>query len=215
MPERTSASPLRRAATGLVAVAVTIALIRALVLQSFVVPTGSMEPTVQIGDRVLVSRFSYLTSDVQRGDVIVFNGAGVFDPLDDGPDTLLAGLGRALATVFSMPVGSRDYVKRVIGVSGDRVVCCDAEGRLTVNGTPVDEPYLAEGNAPSDVKFDIEVPEGRLWVMGDHRSESADSRAYLGAPGGGTVPVDHVVGKVMGIYWPMSRVGGLDNGGGR
>lgn len=84
-------------------------------MQSFVVPSGSMEPTVQIGDRVLVSRLSYLASDVQRGDVIVFNGAGVFDPLDDGPDTLLAGIGRSVAAVFSMPVGSRDYVKRVIG----------------------------------------------------------------------------------------------------
>ncbi|GLY16177.1 hypothetical protein Kisp01_31920 [Kineosporia sp. NBRC 101677] len=214
VPDRSGAGPLRRAATGLVAVAVTIALIRAFVMQSFVVPSGSMEPTVQIGDRVLVSRLSYLASDIERGDVIVFDGAGVFDPEDDGPDTLLAGVGRFVASAFSMPVGSRDYVKRVIGLPGDHVVCCDSQGRLTVNGEPVDEPYVAEGNKPSEVAFDIEVPEGRLWVMGDHRADSADSRAHLGSPGGGTVPVGNVVGKVVGIYWPMSRVGGLDNGNG-
>lgn len=214
MPERLPASPLRRAAVGLIAIAVTIALIRAFVMQSFVVPSGSMEPTVQIGDRVLVSRLSYLGSDIGRGDVIVFNGAGVFDPRNDGPDTLLAGIGRGLASVFSMPVGSRDYVKRVIGLPGDRVICCDTEGRLSVNGEPLDEPYVAEGDKPSDVAFDVQVPEDRLWVMGDHRADSADSRAHLGSPGGGTVPTDHVIGRVVGIYWPMSRLGGLDEGTG-
>lgn len=92
-------------------------------------------------------------------------------------------------------------------------MCCDSQGRLTINGKPLDEPYVAAGNKPSDVAFDIQVPEGRLWVMGDHRADSADSRAHLGSPGGGTVPTDHVVGKVIGLYWPMSRIGGLDNDG--
>ncbi|MBT0769802.1 signal peptidase I [Kineosporia sp. J2-2] len=215
MPERSQVSPFRRAAVALLAVAVTIALVRAFIMQSFVVPTGSMEPTVQIGDRVVVSRLSYVIGDIQRGDVIVFNGSGVFDPLDDGPDTLLGGIGRALAAVFSMPVGSTDYVKRVIGLPGDHVVCCDADGRITVNGEALDETYVAEGEAPSTTAFDVEVPEDRLWVMGDHRSDSADSRAHLGSPGGGTVPTDRVVGKVVGIYWPMSRIGGLDDGSDR
>lgn len=215
MPERSRPSPFRRAVVTLIAVAVTIALVRAFIMQSFVVPTGSMEPTVQIGDRVVVSRLSYAVGDIQRGDVIVFNGSGVFDPLDDGPDTLLGGIGRALAAVFSMPVGSTDYVKRVIGLPGDRVTCCDSQGRITVNGEALDETYVADGDSPSDITFDVVVPDDRLWVMGDHRSDSADSRAHLGSPGGGTVPTDRVVGKVVGIYWPFSRVGGLDDGSGR
>ena len=215
MPDRSRVSPLRRGAVALIAIAVTIALVRAFIVQSFVVPSGSMEPTVHVGDRVLVSRLSYVTGDIKRGDVIVFNGSGVFDPEDDGPDTVLAGIGRALAAVFSMPVGSHDYVKRVIGLPGDKVVCCDSQGRITVNGTALDEPYVARGNAPSDVAFSIEVPPDRLWVMGDHRSDSADSRAHLGQPGGGTVPTDQVVGKVVGIYWPMSRIGGLSDGSGQ
>ncbi len=206
---------MRRGAVALIAIAVTIALVRAFIVQSFVVPSGSMEPTVHVGDRVLVSRLSYVTGDIKRGDVIVFNGSGVFDPEDDGPDTVLAGIGRALAAVFSMPVGSHDYVKRVIGLPGDKVMCCDSQGRITVNGTALDEPYVAAGNAPSDVAFSIEVPPDRLWVMGDHRSDSADSRAHLGQPGGGTVPTDQVVGKVVGIYWPMSRIGGLGDGSGQ
>ncbi|MDP9824740.1 signal peptidase I [Kineosporia succinea] len=215
MPDRSPASPVRRAAVVLVAVAVTIALVRAFLLQSFVVPTGSMEPTVEIGDRVVVSRLSSLFGDVQRGDVVVFNGAGVFDDTDPGPDTLLGRVGRGVAALFSMPVGSHDYVKRVIGLPGDHVVCCDDQGRITVNDEPLDETYVADGDRPSEVAFDIVVPDDRLWVMGDHRSDSADSRAYLGSPGGGTVPLDRVVGKVAGIYWPLSRFGGLDDGSGR
>jgi signal peptidase I len=189
--------------------ALTVALVRGLLVQSFVVPTGSMTPTVDAGDRVLVSRVSYRVGDIHHGDVIVFDGSGVFGPERPLPRTALAELGRTIAAAFSLPIGSQDYVKRVIGLPGERVACCDAEGRLTVNGKPLTEPYLNSAGAASTLKFDIVVPPNRLWVMGDNRNDSADSRAHLGDPGGGTVPVDRVVGRVVGVYWPLSHAGGI------
>jgi signal peptidase I len=201
--------PARRIAVIVLATALTLALIRSLLVQSFVVPTASMEPTVHPGDRVLVSRLAYRTGDIKRGDVIVFNGAGVFEPDVAPARSGLAAAGRAVAAAFSLPIGSQDYLKRVIGLPGDRVVCCDLQGRLSVNGTPLNEKYLHPGDEPSSVRFDVQVPPGRLWVLGDHRSDSADSRSHLGDPGGGTVPVGRVVGRVVGVYWPLSRAGGL------
>ncbi len=206
---------LRRAVRVVVAVAVAallLAVIRALVVQSFVIPTGSMEPTLQAGDRVLVSRLDDRFGDVHRGDVIVFDGDGVFDPPLAQPASLLARLGRTFASALGVPVGEHDYVKRVIGLPGDRVMCCDAAGRVTVNGSPLTERYLPSGTVPSLVRFDVVVPEGRLWVMGDNRSVSADSRAHLGDPGGGTVPLDHVVGRVVAVWWPFGRVTGVGTG---
>lgn len=193
----------------LLAAALTIALIRGLVVQSFVIPSGSMQPTLVPGDRVLVLRYSYLFGAPQRGDVIVFDGEGVFDPMPVNSGSPLARAGRAVASAFGMPVGTKDYVKRVIGLPGDRVACCSPQGQLTINGTPVDEPYVHAGDAPSAMTFDIVVPQDRLWVMGDHRSGSADSRAHLGDPGGGTVPLDRVVGRVSGVFWPTSHFGVL------
>jgi signal peptidase I len=107
-----------------------------------------------------------------------------------------------------MPVGENDYVKRVIGLPGERIACCDAKGRLTVNGFPLDEPYLGGGRA-SDTPFDIRVPPGRYWVMGDNRDDSGDSRSHLGDPGGGTVPRDNVVGRVVSVWWPWGRATGI------
>jgi signal peptidase I len=101
--------------------------------------------------------------------------------------------------------GDNTYIKRVIGLPGDHVICCDAGGKLTVNGQPVAEPYLYEGDAPSQLKFSVIVPPGRLWLMGDHRSQSADSRSLLGAPGGGMVPLDRVIGRPVQIIWPLDR----------
>jgi signal peptidase I len=190
---------------------VLVALVRSLLVQSFVVPTGSMEPTVRVGDRVLVSRLAYRWGDVRRGDVVVFDGAGVFDDPEPPASSPLAQAGRGVAVAFGVPVGSHDYVKRVVGVPGDRVACCRAEGRITVNGKPLVEPYLHPGGAGA-TPFDVVVPAGRLWVMGDHRAASADSRAHRAAPGGGTVPVDQVVGRVVGIYWPLAHAGAVGRG---
>jgi signal peptidase I len=105
-----------------------------------------------------------------------------------------------------------DYVKRVIGVGGDLVSCCDKRGRIEVNGRSVDEGYLYGSDAPSSVPFEIRVPEGRLWVMGDHRSQSSDSRDHLGEPGGGTVPVERVIGRADWIGWPPRRLGSVTPG---
>lgn len=201
--------PARRIAVIVLVTALALALIRSLLVQSFVVPTASMQPTVQPGDRVLVSRLAYRTGEIKRGDVIVFDGSGVFAPDNAPARSSLASAGRAVAAALSLPIGSTDFLKRVIGLPGDRVVCCDASGRISVNGVPQDEPYLNPGDDQSDVRYAIVVPPGRLWVLGDHRSDSADSRAHLGDPGGGTVPVGRVVGRVVGVYWPLSHAGGI------
>jgi signal peptidase I len=115
----------------------------------------------------------------------------------------------SMASSLSIRLNESDYVKRVVGLPGDHVVCCDISGLLTVNGIAVVEPYLYPGDKPSDLTFDVTVPVERVWVMGDHRSDSADSRAHLGDPGGGMVRLDDVIGRAGMIYWPPSRVGVL------
>jgi signal peptidase I len=185
------------------------------VVQPFLIPSGSMEGTLRVGDRVLVNKLAYrFGHEVQRGDIIVFDGAGTFAPEAGDRGFLGDLLNGAAAAVGLGRFSDTDYVKRVIGVGGDRVRCCDSQGRIEVNGEPLDEPYLYPGDEPSTVEFDIVVPEGRLWVMGDHRSDSADSRQYLGSPGGGTVPVNRVIGRVEWIGWPLGRLGSPADGDG-
>lgn len=192
----------------LIGVAVVLALLlRVFLVQTFYIPSSSMEDTLRIDDRVLVNKAVYKVRDIKRGEVIVFSGADSFDfaepdaQADDAVAKALAG-----AVDFFGGGGERDYIKRVIGLPGDRVACCDSEGRLTVNGVALNESdYLFPGDRPSLSTFEIVVPEGRLWVMGDHRSVSQDSRSHLGEPGGGTVPVDHVVGKAFVVIWPIGH----------
>jgi signal peptidase I len=188
---------------------VLMLMVRGFLVQSFYIPSGSMEPTLQPGDRILVSKVA-LTSRLQRGDLVVFDGSRSFAPRVAGGSDPTSAAGKALgamATMLSIQVNQSDYVKRVVGLPGDHVVCCDANALITVNDVAVNESYLYPGDKPSDLTFDVTVPPERVWLMGDHRSDSSDSRAHLGDPGGGMVRLEDVIGRAAMIYWPPNRVG--------
>ena len=182
-------------------------LIKTFLMQAFYIPSGSMEDTLQVGDRVLVNKLAYRFSDIQRGDVIVFNGVDSWAPEVQvaEPSNPVVRAVRSVAGAFGFASpNEKDYIKRVIGLPGDHVQCCDRQHRMTVNGIPLDEPYLYPGDRSSDQEFDITVSEGRLWVMGDHRGASSDSRAHQGEPGGGAIPIDSVIGRAFVIIWPFT-----------
>src|SRR5690348_8321054 len=185
-------------------------LIRTFLFQAFFIPSGSMENTLMIGDRVLVNKVVYETRQPARGDVVVFRGTDKWNPETEiAPQntTMIGRLGRTIGDLvgISQP-NEKDFIKRVIGLPGDTVACCDAQGRVTVNGVPLTEQtYLYPGDAPSEIRFNVVVPPSRLWVMGDHRLISDDSRNHLGQPGGGTIPENAVIGRAFVIIWPISR----------
>ncbi len=198
----------------LIGVAVLIALVlKTFLVQAFVIPSGSMEQTIRIGDRVLVDKLTpWFGSKPQRGDVVVFKDPGGWlqdeqtVPKKDDPVGIKQ-IKEGLTFIGLLPSeNDKDLIKRVVGVGGDRVQCCDRQGRVSVNGVPLEEnDYLYPGNRPSTIPFDITVPEGRLWVMGDHRSNSADSRSHQDTDYGGTVSEDEVVGRAMVIAWPLGH----------
>jgi signal peptidase I len=192
----------------LVAIALVLAVvIKTYAIQAFWIPSGSMENTLEINDRVLVNKIVYHTRPIHRGDIVVFNGDGSWDP---GPiptnGNIFQQFGNGFASMFGFGHPGDILIKRVIGLPGDHVACCDAQGRVTVNGVPLTEgSYLYPGDSPSEQRFNIVVPPGRLWVMGDHRLVSDDSRDHMGDPGGGTIPESAVVGRAFVIIWPISR----------
>lgn len=189
-------------------------LIKTFLVQVFFIPSGSMEQTLMVGDRVAVNRLAYRISEPKRGDVVVFDGSGTFtQTAQDPPSNILeAVLTEAGRTIGVVPPPDTVFVKRLIGVGGDRVQCCDPVGRILVNGEPLQEPYLYPGDNPSDQRFDVTVPEGHMWLMGDHRSASADSRAHLGDPGGGAVPQSRAIGRVAYVIWPFDNIGRISSG---
>ena len=191
------------------ALALTV-LLKAFVVQVFSIPSGSMENTLLPGDRILVSKIVYKFRPIARGDIVVFSGAGSWDAPNPPPSNWFAGAWDDAVNLVGIAGPDTDYVKRVIGVPGDHVVCCNAQGKVTVNGVPLSETsYIFPGNAPSLVRFNITVPAGRLWVMGDNRGDSDDSRLRQTDPGGGTIPESAVVGRAFLIMWPLSRVSDL------
>jgi signal peptidase I len=201
----------------LLVVAFLLALVvKTFFVQAFFIPSGSMEQTLHgcpgcTGDRVLVNKVPYWFGEPEPGDVVVFKGPDTWSPEVSvaEPENALTGallwLGR---TVGVAPPSEDDFVKRVIAVGGQTVQCCDAEGRVTVDDVPLDEPYVFEDTPIEQRAFGpVTVPEGRLWVMGDHRSASADSKAHMGDEYSGTVGVDDVIGKAAVIVWPLGRFG--------
>jgi signal peptidase I len=203
--------PLWQECLLLLGIALALAIvIKFFFVQAFYIPSPSMEPQFIKNDRILVEKISYWGGgSPERGDIVVFKDPGGWlgpgeSQTPDNPVT------KALEAIGLYPSGGH-LVKRVIGVGGDRVICCDERGRVTVNGTPLDEKaYLPDNTQPSVDEFNVTVPEGKLWVMGDNRGDSADSRFHIGDPGGGFVADDLVVGKVWALIWPWDRAELID-----
>lgn len=185
-------------------------------LQAFFIPSGSMEDTLLVGDRVVVSKLTPGPVDVEHGVVVVFEDPGGW--LDSVPPLERTGLSGAvhegLVFVGLLPAESEDHlIKRVVGLPGDHVVCCDGNRRLTVNDVPITEPYLKPGDLASSLNFDITVPAGHVWVMGDHRSDSEDSRFHdpSGTGRDGSVPIEAITGRAVATVWPLGRAGWLSD----
>jgi len=195
----------------LVVVALAVSLvIKSFLVQFFYIPSGSMENTLQINDRVAVNKIPFISKSISRGDVVVFRDPDNWlpEPYTEDGNKYLAKVKEGLVAVGILPNPAKQYlVKRVIGVAGDKVECCAESTKLMINGVEIDEPYIFAGNSPSDTKFNVTVPEGKIWVMGDHRGASADSRFHQDDINQGMVPTSKVTGRAFGIIWPISNIG--------
>jgi len=190
-------------------------IVKTFFLHFFFIPSGSMENTLQVGDRIAVNKFGALFSEIKRGEVVVFadpdNWLGTAP--EESNNAVTKQLKNALITLGVVPDPAKQFlIKRVIGVGGDTVICCDSNGKLQVNGKSVTENYVYENDTPSDSKFNVTVPEGYIWVMGDHRSASADSRFHTDDVNKGMVPLTKVVGRATFIVWPVKNWDFLEKG---
>lgn len=195
----------------LVVVALAVSLvIKSFLVQFFYIPSGSMENTLQVNDRVAVNKVPFISKSINRGDVVVFRDPDNWlpEPYTGDGNKYLAKIKEGFVAVGVIPNPAKQYlVKRVIGVAGDKVECCAKSKKLMINGVEIDEPYIFAGNTPSDTKFNVTVPEGKVWVMGDHRGASADSRFHQDDINQGMVPTSKVTGRVIGIIWPIKNLG--------
>jgi signal peptidase I len=193
----------------IVALAVSL-LIKTLLVQFFFIPSGSMENTLQIQDRVAVNKLPFISKNINRGDVVVFRDPANWlpEPYSGDENRIVAKIKEGLVLVGVLPNPAKQYlVKRVIGVAGDRVICCSKSGKLTINGKQATEPYIFAGNKVSEMDFNITVPQDKIWVMGDHRSASADSRYHQDDVNNGFVPVSRITGRAYAIIWPIKNIG--------
>ena len=192
----------------LIALALIVSLlIKSFLVQFFFIPSGSMENTLQIKDRVAVNRIPFIGNNIERGDVIVFRDPAGWlpDASQQSGNRVMSAIRDGLVLVGVIPNPAKQYlVKRVIWVAGDQVIAKDSV--LTINGEDTYEPYIFAGNSPSDTDFNVTVPEGKVWVMGDHRGASGDSRVHQDDINNGMVPVDKITGKAVAIIWPLNRI---------
>ena len=192
-------------------------IVKTWLLQAFYIPSGSMEDTLRIDDRVIVSKLTPGPIDLRRGDIVVFADPGnwVDAPASPRPGPPGPGGRAPVRLVGLLPATAENHlIKRVIGLPGDHLVCCDVGGRITINGAPIKEPYLKPGNAASEQDFKITVPPGRVWVMGDHRADSSDSRFHDGPKqdgSAGSVPESLIVGRAVALVWPLDHLTWLSN----
>ena len=206
---------LRELPVIIIAALVVSIVVKTFLIHFFYIPSGSMENTLQVGDRIAVNKFGALFTDIKRGEVVVFG-----DPdnwLGNSAQSENSGIGAAvksgLITVGVLPDPAKQYlIKRVIGVGGDKVVCCDKAGKLQVNGVSITEPYIFAGDKPSDMQFNVDIPKGFIWVMGDHRGASADSRFHPDSANNGMVPLSKVVGRAIFVVWPFTDIGLIPKG---
>lgn len=189
-------------------------LVKTFLVRSFYIPSGSMENTLMINDRIIVNELVPNVVPLNHGDVVVFRDpggwlgnstGGASNPIVDTWDWFLSAFG------ITAPDSDEHLVKRVIGLPGDHVTCCDANGHIQINGAPIVEPYIAKGNKPSESNFDVTVPANSYWVMGDNRGDSADSRFHQELPSKGFVAKSFIVGRAFVVSWPVSHWTWLDN----
>jgi signal peptidase I len=214
---RATVTPMLRESVIVIGLALLLSLIvKTWLMQAFYIPSESMENTLVIGDRVIVNKLVPSPMSLQRGDVIVFEDPDHWlpatVPVQRSP--LATALNSTLVFVGLLPSDEGNHlIKRVIGLPGDHVVCCNKNRQLTVNGAALTEPYVFPGDLPSEESFDITVPAGKVWVMGDHRSDSADSRPHDENSGGvkGSVPESLIVGRALTVVWPLEHWAWLSN----
>ncbi|TLM85039.1 signal peptidase I [Pseudarthrobacter sp. NamE5] len=203
---------LKEIATVVVIAVVLSFLIKTFLFRAFFIPSESMVNTLDVDDRIFVNLLVPEPFSLSRGDVVVFRDTkGWLPAAPEQPQGPFTWVQEGLTFVGLLPDNSEQHlVKRVIGLPGDHVVCCDAGGKLTINGTAIDETYVNPAEVPQIRNFDVVVPEGKVWVMGDNRNHSADSRAHMDSDGG-FIDLDDLEGKAAVIAWPLNRITTLDN----